>query len=120
MRNKAQLVAAFLTLAALLAACTAGTTTPSAPSGTTTETVPSAITVSMKGLAFVPDTVEIAAGESITFVNDDTVQHVVAGDQWQSGTIDPGESYTQAFTVAGANPIRCTIHPSMTGTVNVE
>jgi len=48
------------------------------------------------------------------------VQHNVAGESWSSGPLDPGKSFTQTFANAGAIPVRCTIHPSMTMTVNVK
>lgn len=31
-----------------------------------------------------------------------------------------GETYSKLFTVVGANPYRCTIHSSMTGTITVQ
>jgi plastocyanin len=116
------LAAVFVVLA--LAACAAPAvtpTTPTTPPATTGgSTTPVAVTVSMKNIAFDPASVDIALGDSVTFVNNDTVQHVVAGDTWTSGAIDPGQTFTQKFTTAGANPVSCTIHPSMKMTVNVK
>ncbi len=120
----ASLAAVALTLA--LVACSSGTSTPAAPSGTGTGTgttggtTSSSVTVSMKNFAFDPTTVDVAKGGSVTFVNNDTVQHNVAGEKWSSGPLDPGKSFTQTFTTAGAIPVRCTIHPSMTMMVNVK
>jgi plastocyanin len=118
----ATMVAAVLALA--LVACSSGaTSTPATPSGTGTTgggTTSSSVTVSMKNIAFDPATVDIQMGDSVTFVNNDTVQHNLSGDWWTSGPIDPGQSYTQRFSTTGANPERCTIHPSMTMTVNVK
>jgi len=102
-----------------LAACSSGATTT--PTGTTGGgTSSSSATVSMVGLAFNPTSVDIAVGGTVTFVNDDTVQHNVAGESWSSGPMDPGKSFTQTFSTAGAIAVRCTIHPSMTMTVNVK
>ena len=100
-----------------LAACSSGATS----SGTTTGgPAASSVTVTLQNLAFNPATVDVAGGGSVTFVNNDSVQHNVAGDTWSSGPLDPGKSFSQTFPTAGSFPIRCTIHPSMTGTVNVK
>jgi plastocyanin len=100
-----------------LAACSSGAST----SGTTTGgPAASSVTVTMQNLAFNPAQVDVATGGTVTFVNNDTVQHNVAGDSWSSGPLDPGKSFTQTFSAAGANAIRCLIHPSMTMTVNVK
>jgi len=111
-------------LALALVACGSGTTsTPAAPSGTGTTggtTSSSQVTVSMKNFAFDPATVDVAKGGSVTFLNNDTVQHNVAGESWSSGPLDPGKSFTQTFANAGTIAVRCTIHPSMTMTVNVK
>ena len=125
MRRSAALASlAAVALALALVACGSGTTsTPGAPSATgttggTTSSPP--VTVSMKNLAFEPATVDVAKGGSVTFVNNDTVQHNVAGESWSSGPLDPGKSFTRTFANAGAIAVRCTIHPSMTMTVNVK
>jgi len=113
-----------LTLVALaltLVACStpSASTTPSG-TGTTGGAGSPSVTVSLKDLAFDPTTVDVAKGGSVTFVNNDTVQHNVAGESWSSGPLDPGKSFTQTFSNAGAIAVRCTIHPSMTMTVNVK
>ena len=113
---------AVVALMLVLVACSNTTSTPATPSGTGTTggTASSSVTVSMKNFAFDPTTVDVAKGGSVTFVNNDTVQHNVAGESWSSGPLDPGKSFTQTFTTAGAIAVHCTIHPSMTMTVNVK
>jgi plastocyanin len=78
------------------------------------------VTVSLENISFNPAQVDVAVGGTVTFMNNDSVQHNVAGDTWSSGPLDPGKSFSQTFPTAGSFPIRCTIHPSMTGTVNVK
>lgn len=104
-------------LALTLTACSGAPTSTAPPGAGTTAT---GTIVSMKGLAFDPVQVDIAPGDSVTFVNNDTVPHDLAGGSWKSGTIAPGASYTQKFSAAGTDPVRCTIHPAMTMTVNVK
>jgi plastocyanin len=117
-RYRILVLAVSVTAALALAACSGATTTPG--TGTTGGASSSGATVSMVGLAFNPSTVDVPVGGTVTFVNDDTVQHNVAGESWSSGPLDPGKSFTQAFSTAGAIAVRCTIHPSMTMTVNVK
>ena len=118
-RYRVLVLAAAVAVALALSGCGSGTTTT--PAGTTGGgTAPSAVTVSMSGLAFNPSTIDVAVGGTVTFKNDDTVQHIVAGESWTSGPIDPGKDFTQTFSTAGAIAVRCTIHPSMTMTVNVK
>jgi plastocyanin len=101
-----------------LAACSSGASTPSGTTGG--GTAASSVTVTMQNLAFDPAQVDVALGGSVTFTNNDTVPHNVAGESWSSGPLDPGKSFTQTFSNAGAIPVRCLIHPSMTMTVNVK
>ena len=70
--------------------------------------------------------IEIGAGEALTFTNSDSVPHTVTGGlpaapsgEFDSGVFGPGEVFTQTFDTAGEYEIFCTLHPSMTGTVVV-
>ncbi len=105
-----------------LGACSSGASTSGTTTGGTTTggTAPSSVTVSLENISFNPAQVDVAVGGTVTFMNNDSVQHNVAGDTWSSGPLDPGKSFSQTFPTAGSFPIRCTIHPSMTGTVNVK
>lgn len=112
-----QLVAVLLVAMALVA-CSGTTATPSgAPGG---GSAASGVTVSMKGLAFDPSSADVPVGGTVTFINDDSVQHDVAGESWSSGPMEPGASYTATFSNAGAVAVNCLFHPSMTMTVNVK
>jgi plastocyanin len=80
-------------------------------------------TVIMKNLAFSPQTMAINAGDSIVWVNQDTVNHTSASDGaliWDSGNIAPGASYKRTFTAPGTYNYHCGIHPSMKGTIVVH
>jgi plastocyanin len=81
--------------------------------------VPVEASVGMADRMFRPGTVTIAAGGSVTFVNDDDRQHTATGGAFDSGILDPGASFTQSFAEAGSFPYVCLIHPDMTGTVEV-
>jgi plastocyanin len=111
-------VIALVSLVAL-AGCSAAPSAPSTPAGGT-GAAPSTVSVSLAGLAFVPADITVAVGGTVTFTNNDTVQHNIAGDAWSSGPMAAGAKYSQTFPTAGTFPIRCTIHPSMTANVTVR
>jgi len=68
-----------------------------------------------------PSAVSITAGDTVTWTNNGTtpVGHNVASADFNSGTLQNGESYSHVFTTAGTVNYVCTIHPFMKGTVTV-
>lgn len=82
-----------------------------------------AIVVSIKDFKFVPETVTIKTGESVTWENNEAgVPHSIVLDNgdYKSATVFPGESETRRFSVAGTFPYHCGIHPGMKGVVIVK
>ena len=55
------------------------------------------------------------------WVNEGNTPHTVTADDgsFDSGTLQPGESYSHTFQSAGMVPYHCSIHPFMTGSVTV-
>jgi plastocyanin len=80
---------------------------------------PSSATVHMANRAFGPSSVTIAAGGSVTFVNDDDREHTATGDAFDTGVLNSGARSTEAFPSPGTFSFLCQIHPDMHGTVNV-
>ena len=76
----------------------------------------------LQNIAIQPTNVTVAIGGTVTWVNKDSVTHVLTDDAgtWGSGQLAPGKSYSYKFTKAGTFPYHCTIHPSMTGQVTVK
>jgi plastocyanin len=72
--------------------------------------------------AFAPSRLEIAAGTTIRWTNDDQVVHTVTADDgsWDSGPIEPGASWSRTFDAAGDHSFHCTPHPFMRGVVVVR
>ncbi len=73
--------------------------------------------------AFVPATLTVPSGTTVTWRNDDAVTHTVMGEQLtfdDSGILDRGQSFSQVLTEPGTYRYRCGPHPSMQGTVVVE
>jgi plastocyanin len=74
----------------------------------------------MTNRSFVPATLTVQVGDTVTWVNQDAPQHDVVADngEFTSQPFDKGRSFT--FTKAGTYPYHCSIHPGMTGTVIVQ
>ena len=115
------LVAALAILA--LAGCSTPAPTNSSSGGTSGGASGGAAktaTVELKGFAFVPSSVEVAVGGTVTWKNADAVTHTVKGDGWGSGDLAQGASYSHTFDKPGTYAYSCRIHPSMTGEIVVK
>jgi plastocyanin len=79
-------------------------------------------TVSIANFAFSPATINVSVGDTVVFVNNDSVAHTATATDgsFDTGTIQPGGSASVTFTSAGTFSYMCSIHPNMTGTVIVN
>jgi plastocyanin len=77
-------------------------------------------TVTIRNLAFLPDTVRVKPGDTVTWLNADDRDHTVIGPGMKSGNIKPGKTWSKAFDKAGSYPYGCSYHPRMRGTVVVS
>jgi plastocyanin len=79
--------------------------------------------VEIKDLAYVPDSVEIPVGATVTWTNSDTVPHTATAkdrEVLQSGTLNPGDSFSQTFDQPGTFDYFCEFHANMKGTIIVQ
>ena len=81
--------------------------------------------VFIRDFAFYPDTLRVAAGTRVTWVNCEPAAiepHTSTADldTWNSGPIPPGESFAHTFTATGTNGYFCIPHPFMIGAIIVE
>jgi plastocyanin len=79
--------------------------------------------VSMENIKFNPSDVTVKPGETVTWVNDDSVGHDVTGDSFKSGdpgALQNGDTFEHTFDSAGTFDYVCTVHPGMKGTVTVK
>lgn len=118
---------AAITLGLALAACSMGSdgTATGTPAPTET-TADGENAVRIKGFLYGPANIDISAGATVTWTNDDEILHTVT-----SGTPDKpetafdgqltskSETFSQAFKRAGTYPYFCTRHNHMQGTVTV-
>jgi plastocyanin len=79
-------------------------------------------TVSIKDFAFGPPNATIAPGTTVTWVNNDQVPHTATANDgaFDSGTLQPGQSYSFKFDRPGTYAYHCNIHPDMTATIIVS
>lgn len=83
---------------------------------------PAAHTIEIKGFAFVPKSLTIAAGESVRFVNEDEEAHTATaeGGAFDSGGLDTNDSWSFVFKKPGRYAYFCTLHPYMKGVIVVK
>jgi amicyanin len=76
----------------------------------------------IRGMAFTPARIEIEAGTTVTWKNNDQLAHsVTAADRsFDSGLIQPGATWSYTFTKPGTYDFSCTPHPFMKGVVVVK
>jgi len=70
---------------------------------------------------FDPPDVTVEPGSTITWTNNGDEPHTVTADDgsFDSGRLNPGDSYTVAFGGQGTVAYHCEIHPEMRGSVTV-
>jgi len=78
--------------------------------------------VFIQGMAFVPATITISAGTAVTWTNKDAATHNATSSPalFSSGSLVTGATYSFTFATPGTYNYKCTIHPSMSGTVIVN
>ena len=80
-------------------------------------------TVTIANIAFNPANLTVKTGTTVTWTNQDLVPHTATGTdpgQLQSGTIQPGEAFSQRFDTPGTIDYVCEFHPSMKATLTIE
>lgn len=77
------------------------------------------VTIGSQTNGFVPSTLTVKSGTTVTWTNGDIVPHTVTGAGFDSGLIDPGKTYSHRFTSTGSFDYKCSVHTVMKGTINV-
>lgn|SRR5262245_51299703 len=77
--------------------------------------------VAIEGMKFVPESLEVAPGDTVIWTNKDFVPHTVsAGKAIESGTIDANYSWKYVAKQKGRFDYVCRFHPGMRGTLVVK
>ena len=76
----------------------------------------------VKNFMFVPTSLTVKTGSTVTWANLDDEPHTVVGDAglFRSGALDTHESFSFSFDKPGTYHFTCSIHPYMVGTIVVQ
>jgi YVTN family beta-propeller protein len=79
-------------------------------------------TISIANFAFAPSELTIAAGDTVTWSNDDSAPHGLAYKDGAPGAnlLLPGAKFARAFDRPGSYDYICSVHPYMSGKVVVR
>jgi plastocyanin len=107
--------------AAFQAAITTTTTTPSSPTISLVTILPGAAYPNSTGYSPPVITVVIGVNNTVEWVNNDSAPHTVTATDrsFDSGNLNPGDTWTYTFNTPGTYTYVCTYHPWMKGTVIV-
>lgn len=80
--------------------------------------------VAIEGFAFGPASITVKKGTTVTWTNNDSVEHTVTPDNETdafkgSERLGKNESYSFTFNTVGTYAYHCIPHPNMTATVTV-
>jgi len=93
------------------------------PTGSKGVTTPGANEVWIQSsMAFDPSTITVTTGTTITWTNKDAIGHSVTSDNgvFDSGILNPNETFSYTFNTAGTFAYHCKVHSSMTASVIVK
>jgi len=126
MRRVFTLLAMLAVVALAIAGCGGGDGSSSTPAATATTSGGSggggAVAVTMKDIAFSPQSVQAKVGQKIDWTNDESVAHNVtatSGASFRSSDFSQGGTFSYTPTRAGTIDYVCTLHPGMDGTIVV-
>jgi plastocyanin len=80
------------------------------------------VSIEIENFTFAPETITVAPGTTVNFVNRDDIPHLVAADDgtFRSKALDTGDTFSFTFEKAGQYGYFCALHPHMVGTVLVK
>ena len=123
MRKPTKFLSVLLASAALVAVGCGSDDKSSDQGDTGKAAVPTGNAVGMKDLKFDPVELDVPAGDTVTWTNDESIPHnVVAtkGAKFKSDEFGEGGTYKFKTSDPGTIEYTCTLHPGMDGTLNVK
>jgi len=80
-----------------------------------------ASTVVIEGMRFMPQTLMVGRGQTVTWLNRDPFPHTVTSPgSFDSKSIAAGASWTFTVKKTGDYAYQCSLHPTMTGRLSVR
>ena len=101
------------------------TMTTAAP---TTPSPPTAVSVTLQNFEFIPASVTVPKGTTVTWTNQDSAPHTIVSDAtplfslgaiFTSASLGQGQKFSFTFNNEGTFEYHCGIHPFMKGTITV-
>ncbi len=77
-------------------------------------------TINIQNFAFNPAALTVKAGDTVTWTNNDSVQHQIKSNTFNSAPLTQGQTFSFTFTTAGTFDYSCAIHPAMKGQIIVQ
>jgi plastocyanin len=79
------------------------------------------VSIASSSVGYSPANITVVSGTKVIWTNNDSIAHTVTSNNsvFDSGTIQPGGTFSYTFNSVGTFNYHCTIHPSMTGMVTV-
>jgi len=110
---------------AILAGCNYGgsstTSMPATPPAASTQSpAVSGNTVVIQNFSFIPGTLTVTKGTTVTWTNHDATAHQIKSATFNSSLLSTGQSFSFTFDTAGSFDYSCAIHPSMLGKIIVQ
>ena len=80
------------------------------------------VMVKIDNFSFMPQTLTVAAGTKVTWINKDDVPHTVTSNDKtiKSRVLDTDDQFSYTFSTPGTNRYFCSVHPHMTGKIIVR
>jgi plastocyanin len=80
-----------------------------------------AVEVVMKDIKFAPEAAKVKVGQTVCWTNEDDVQHDAVADNgsFESSLFGHGKTFAWKATKAGVISYVCSVHPGMTGKLDV-
>jgi plastocyanin len=128
MHARMRRLAATLVTALALGAAACGGDDENAPAGggaegSITECPDGAVVIAMRDVKFDPENATAKVGQEICWPNEDTIDHnavAESGADFESELFGQGGTFTATVDEPGTVEYVCTIHPGMTGTIQVN
>ena len=98
------------------------TVPPAKPLAVANPNAPGGPQLTVENFNFTPADITVARGTTVTWTNNDDVEHTVTASDSSFGSkaLETGDTFSFTFTQPGTYSYFCSIHPFMTGRVTVQ
>ncbi|MBV9173726.1 MAG: cupredoxin domain-containing protein [Chloroflexi bacterium] len=98
------------------------TVPPAKPLAVADPNAPGGPRLTIENFNFTPADLTVGSGATVTWTNNDDVEHTVTASDntFGSKALETGDTFSFTFTQPGTYTYFCSIHPFMTGRVTVQ